>query len=59
MDKIYYSKHRIGGKTITKQMSSWNETYGPVPKGFQASIKVSGYCEKLISTSVEEKNPLS
>ena len=35
-----------GEKTITKQMSSWNETYGPVPKGFQASIKVSGYCEK-------------
>ena len=22
-----------GEKTITKQMSSWNETYGPVPKG--------------------------
>ena len=49
----YYIKYLAQGnrnagwiKSITKQMSSWNETYGPVPKGFQASIKVSGYCEK-------------
>lgn len=24
----------------------YTETFGPVTKGFQASIKVSGYCEK-------------
>ena len=29
-----------GEKTITKQMSSWNETYGPVPKGFFSSTDV-------------------
>lgn len=35
-----------GEKTITQQMSSWDGIYGPVPKGFQASIEVYGYCEK-------------
>ncbi len=35
-----------GKKTITKQMSSWSETYGPVPKGFRANISVFGICEK-------------
>lgn len=35
-----------GEKTITQQMSAWEGTYGPVSKGFSASIKVSGYCEK-------------
>lgn len=42
-----------------KNQSSWEQTYGPVPKGFKAIIQVQGYTRTLEIHCCRGKEPFA